>query len=69
MITFQYIIHSPLVENLIFHSTNFDFTLFYEQEPAKKWENLLLSLEVAGSRPGIEGIEITPLARENIATP
>nr|QRK14273.1 granule-bound starch synthase 1 [Actinidia deliciosa] len=37
--------------------------------PAKKWENILLSLEVAGSEPGIEGEEIAPLAKENVATP
>ncbi|OVA04705.1 Glycosyl transferase [Macleaya cordata] len=37
--------------------------------PAKKWEELLLSLEVAGSKPGIEGEEIAPLAKENVATP
>ena len=39
------------------------------KEPAKKWENILLSLEVAGSEPGIEGDEIAPLAKENVATP
>lgn len=37
--------------------------------PAKVWEKLLLSLEVAGSEPGIEGDEIAPLAKENVATP
>ncbi|THG06363.1 hypothetical protein TEA_016967 [Camellia sinensis var. sinensis] len=37
--------------------------------PAKKWEQLLLGLEVAGSEPGIEGEEIAPLAKENVATP
>ncbi|XP_012078417.1 granule-bound starch synthase 1, chloroplastic/amyloplastic isoform X2 [Jatropha curcas] len=37
--------------------------------PAKKWEKLLLSLEVAGSEPGIDGEEIAPLAKENVATP
>ncbi|KAK2649956.1 hypothetical protein Ddye_017445 [Dipteronia dyeriana] len=37
--------------------------------PAKRWEELLLSLEVAGSKPGIEGEEIAPLAKENVATP
>ncbi|KAF3434172.1 hypothetical protein FNV43_RR25275 [Rhamnella rubrinervis] len=37
--------------------------------PAKLWEKLLLSLEVAGSKPGIEGEEIAPLAKENVATP
>ncbi|EEF37952.1 starch synthase, putative [Ricinus communis] len=37
--------------------------------PAKKWEKLLLNLGVPGSEPGIEGEEIAPLAKENIATP
>ncbi|KAK2993309.1 hypothetical protein RJ640_006797 [Escallonia rubra] len=37
--------------------------------PAKKWEEALLSLGVAGSEPGIEGKEIAPLAKENVATP
>ncbi|XVF53188.1 hypothetical protein PTKIN_Ptkin05aG0080300 [Pterospermum kingtungense] len=37
--------------------------------PSKLWEKLLLSLEVAGSEPGIEGEEIAPLAKENVATP
>ncbi|GAY45807.1 hypothetical protein CUMW_092200 [Citrus unshiu] len=37
--------------------------------PAKKWEETLLNLEVAGSEPGIDGEEIAPLAKENVATP
>lgn len=37
--------------------------------PAKLWENALLSLEVAGNEPGIDGEEIAPLAKENVATP
>lgn len=37
--------------------------------PANKWEKFLLSLEVAGSEPGIDGEEIAPLAKENVATP
>lgn len=39
------------------------------QGPAKNWENVLLSMGVAGSEPGIEGEEIAPLARENVAAP
>lgn len=39
------------------------------QGPAKKWEDVLLSLGVAGSEPGTEGEEIAPLAKENVATP
>ncbi|XWS46303.1 hypothetical protein CRYUN_Cryun14cG0054200 [Craigia yunnanensis] len=37
--------------------------------PAKKWEEVLLSLEVPGSEPGIDGEEIAPLAKENVAIP
>ncbi|KAF3439789.1 hypothetical protein FNV43_RR18067 [Rhamnella rubrinervis] len=37
--------------------------------PAKKWEDVLLSLGVAGSKPGIGGEEIAPQAKENVATP
>lgn len=44
-------------------------SLVVEQGPAKKWEEELLSLGVASSEPGIEGEEISPLAKENIATP
>lgn len=39
------------------------------QGPSRIWEQLLLSLGAAGSRPGIEGEEIAPLAKENVATP
>lgn len=37
--------------------------------PAKKWEEVLLSLGVLGSEPGIDGEEIAPLSKENVATP
>ncbi|XP_010048541.3 granule-bound starch synthase 1, chloroplastic/amyloplastic-like [Eucalyptus grandis] len=37
--------------------------------PAKNWEKLLLNLEVTGSEPGVDGEEIAPLAKENVATP
>ncbi|PON97213.1 Glycogen synthase [Trema orientale] len=37
--------------------------------PAKKWEEVLLSLGVAGSEAGNDGEEIAPLAKENVATP
>ncbi|GLT64640.1 hypothetical protein SLA2020_371200 [Shorea laevis] len=37
--------------------------------PSRLWEKMLLSLEVAGSEPGIEGEEIAPVAKENVATP
>lgn len=39
------------------------------QEPASLWEKMLLSLDVAGSEPGVEGEEVAPLAKENVATP
>lgn len=39
------------------------------QGPARLWEKVLLSLNVAGSEAGIEGEEIAPLAKENVATP
>ncbi|VAH34334.1 unnamed protein product [Triticum turgidum subsp. durum] len=37
--------------------------------PAKKWEEALLGLGVEGSQPGIEGEEIAPVAKQNVATP
>ncbi|XP_031259099.1 granule-bound starch synthase 1, chloroplastic/amyloplastic-like [Pistacia vera] len=37
--------------------------------PAKLWEKMLLSLEVAGSEAGSEEEEIGPLGKENLATP
>ncbi|KAB5534929.1 hypothetical protein DKX38_018015 [Salix brachista] len=37
--------------------------------PARLWEKMLLSLNVAGSEAGTEGDEIAPLDKENIATP
>nr|AJG44453.1 granule-bound starch synthase [Lilium davidii var. unicolor] len=37
--------------------------------PAKKWEELLLGLGVHGSEPGIDGEEIAPMSKENVATP
>ena len=51
--------------SLVIIEVNFDFT----QGPAKKWEEMLLGLGVAGSEPGIEGDEIAPLAKANVATP
>lgn len=42
---------------------------FMGQGPAKKWEETLLNLGVAGGEPGIDGEEIAPLAKENVATP
>ncbi|KAI4352663.1 hypothetical protein L6164_006891 [Bauhinia variegata] len=42
---------------------------FSWKKPAKEWEKVMLSLEVAGSEPGIDGEEIAPLAKENVPTP
>ncbi|KAI9173586.1 hypothetical protein LWI28_003399 [Acer negundo] len=39
------------------------------KEPARLWEKMLLSLGVSGSEAGIEGEEIAPQAKENVATP
>lgn len=39
------------------------------QGPAKKWEEELLRLGVTGSEAGVDGEEIAPLAKENVATP
>lgn len=50
-------------------SNHADYVIRSVQGPAKNWEKLLLSLEVASSEPGIDGEEIAPLAKENIATP
>lgn len=46
-----------------------EVTFDIAQGPAKKWEEVLLGLAAAGSEPGIEGDEIAPLAKENVATP
>lgn len=43
--------------------------MVFSQGPAKNWEKMLLSLDVAGSEPGIDGEETTALAKENVATP
>lgn len=37
--------------------------------PSQLWEKMLLGLDVTGSEAGIEGEEIAPLAKENVATP
>jgi granule-bound starch synthase len=41
----------------------------YDKGPAKEWESALLDLGVKGSKPGINGEEIAPLAKENVADP
>lgn len=42
---------------------------WFMQGPSTLWEKMLLGLDVAGSEPGVEGEEIAPLAKENVATP
>lgn len=39
------------------------------KDPARKWEDTLLGLQVEGSGPGQEGEEIAPKAKANVATP
>ncbi|XP_024402880.1 granule-bound starch synthase 1, chloroplastic/amyloplastic [Physcomitrium patens] len=39
------------------------------KDPARKWEDSLLGLQVEGSGPGQEGEEIAPKAKANVATP
>lgn len=46
-----------------------EMSFLMAQGPAKKWEEVLLSLGVPGSKPGIDGEEIAPLSRETVATP
>ncbi|XP_028755962.1 granule-bound starch synthase 1, chloroplastic/amyloplastic [Neltuma alba] len=57
---------TPVMKEMIQNCMAQDFSW---KEPAKQWEKLLLSMEVAGSEPGIDGAEIAPLAKENVATP
>ncbi|CAM8985599.1 unnamed protein product [Rhodiola kirilowii] len=57
---------TPVFEEMIQNCMEQEFSW---KGPAKKWEKLLLSLNVEGSEEGIEGDEIAPLAKENVATP
>ncbi|KAG4908458.1 hypothetical protein AAZX31_20G204300 [Glycine max] len=57
---------TPAMTQMIQNCMSQDFSW---KGPAKHWEKVLLSLEVAGSEPGIDGDEIAPLAKENVATP
>jgi len=57
---------TPLLREMILNCMAQDFSW---KEPAKKWEELLLSLEVQGSEQGFEGEEPIPLTKENVATP
>ncbi|KAF7828088.1 granule-bound starch synthase 1, chloroplastic/amyloplastic-like [Senna tora] len=57
---------TPVMKEMIKNCMAQDFSW---KGPAKQWEKVLLSLEVAGNEPGIDGDEIAPLAKENVATP
>lgn len=57
---------TPVLKEMIQNCMAQDFSW---KEPARQWEKILLSLDVAGSEPGIEGEEVAPLAMENVATP
>ncbi|KAJ7945262.1 Starch synthase, chloroplastic/amyloplastic [Quillaja saponaria] len=57
---------TPAMKEMIQNCMAQDFSW---KGPAKQWEKVLLSLEVAGSEPGIVGEEVAPLAKENVATP
>ncbi|XP_054825384.1 granule-bound starch synthase 1, chloroplastic/amyloplastic-like [Prosopis cineraria] len=58
--------NTPVMKEMIKNCMAQDFSW---KGPAKQWEKMLLSLAVAGSEPGIDGEEIAPLAKENVATP
>lgn len=57
---------TPTFATMVHNCMDQDFSW---KGPARKWEDALLSLQVAGSEPGEEGDEIAPLAKENVATP
>lgn len=57
---------TPLLRKMILNCMAQDFSW---KEAAKKWEELLLSLDVRGSKQGFEGEEVIPLTKENVATP
>lgn len=57
---------TPVLKEMIQNCMAQDFSW---KGPARQWEKMLLSLDVAGSEPGIEREEIAPLAKENVATP
>nr|AND76970.1 granule-bound starch synthase [Castanea mollissima] len=57
---------TPVLKEMIQNCMAQDFSW---KGPARQWEKMLLSLDVAGSEPGTEREEIAPLAKENVATP
>ncbi|KAG8069500.1 hypothetical protein GUJ93_ZPchr0006g41416 [Zizania palustris] len=60
------VVGTPTYHEMVRNCMNQDLSW---KGPAKNWENILLNLGVAGSEPGIEGDEIAPLAKENVAAP
>lgn len=57
---------TPAMKEMVKNCMDQDFSW---KGPARLWEKVLLSLDVAGSEAGVEGEEIAPLAKENVATP
>ncbi|CAI0441843.1 unnamed protein product [Linum tenue] len=57
---------SPALEEMIQNGMAQDLSW---KGPARLWEKMLLGLGAAGSEAGVEGDEIAPLAKENVATP
>ncbi|KAK9145817.1 hypothetical protein Sjap_005720 [Stephania japonica] len=57
---------TPAIKEMIQNCMSQDLSW---KKPAKEWEKVLLSLGVEGSAPGIDGEEIAPLAKENVAAP
>ncbi|CAI0408921.1 unnamed protein product [Linum tenue] len=57
---------TPAVEEMIQNGMAQDLSW---KGPARLWEKMLLGLGAAGSEAGVEGEEIAPLAKENVATP
>ncbi|KAF3584946.1 hypothetical protein F2Q69_00030169 [Brassica cretica] len=57
---------TPAMKEMVKNCMDQDFSW---KGPARLWEKVLLSLDVAGSEAGVEAEEIAPLAKENVATP
>eukprot|EP00244_Chara_vulgaris_P011503 TRINITY_DN571_c0_g1_i6.p1 TRINITY_DN571_c0_g1~~TRINITY_DN571_c0_g1_i6.p1 ORF type:complete len:651 (+),score=146.63 TRINITY_DN571_c0_g1_i6:264-2216(+) len=57
---------TPALESMILAAMAQDLSW---KEPARKWEEALLKLQVVNSKPGFDAEEIAPKALENIATP
>ncbi|GAB2274237.1 hypothetical protein Dimus_009004 [Dionaea muscipula] len=57
---------TPVLEEMIQNCMAQDLSW---KGPSKQWEQILLSLDVTGSEPGLEAEEIAPLAQENVPAP